>query len=245
MLKLKRYCLLCLILVAAVFSALSFAADDNRQAPDIRTFTGQLQILIADNFDTSVSERRYAIRVQQAAGGYRYLPLSFVSIPPSILRTGDRVVVEGRLLDDTIVVYSLEQELDTMAGRIESAGYAPLTIGDRNAVVLIVNMNDAQSAYRTSDLAAMMYTYEKNVNGLYQASSGRQLSFVPDTDGDGEFDVFGPLAIDHSANENCTLNTRTKLISIATRVMGPSAPPISSIWSKAILRLRILKMGLQ
>ena len=45
-----------------------------------------------------------------------------------------------------------------------------------------------------------MYTGSQNVDHLYQTSSYGQMTFVPDTDGDGAADVFGPFQIDAPSN---------------------------------------------
>ena len=199
-----------MVIAVIAFSGQSFAADNAPDPSQTNSFSGQLEILIADNFETNISQRRYAIRIRQTDGSYRTHALSFASQPPdSSLRSGDRVAIQGRFLGNAIVADSIQRASDPQAQEIRSTAetipYAPLTIGDRRAIVLIVNMNDAVNPYDTADLASMMYTGTQNVKGLYEASSFQQLSFDPNTDGDGGPDVFGPFTINHSASEDCTL----------------------------------------
>lgn len=211
MLTVKWDLLAFLVIVVTVFSTPSIAADPDQTLPDNQTLVGQLEILIADNFETGVSERRYAIRVKQKDGDDRLVSLSFASIPPdNTLRSGEQVTVEGRWIEKVFAVDSLERLSKTPSdGIVRAAGinrYAPLTIGDRRAIIMIVDMNDAQNEYRLPEqVISMMYEGEQNLKGLFEASSYGQLSFEPDTDGDGEADVFGPILIDHSATDDCTL----------------------------------------
>lgn len=219
MLSVKWDLLTFLLITVTVFSTPSIAADQDPTLPEISTLTGQLEILILDNFETGNSERRYAIRVKQADGEYRLVSLSFASIiPDSTLRTGEQVSVGGRWIDDTLAIDSLQRADIAPSDRIMRATgadrYAPLTIGDRKAVVLILNMRNrdtdvvAENTYGSSDLDSMMYTGTQNVKSLYEASSYQQLSFDPNTDGTGGHDIFGPFTIEYSPNDDCTVNNQ-------------------------------------
>jgi PKD repeat protein len=211
MLLVKRDLIAYLAIAVIVFSGQSFAADSAPAPSQTNSFSGQLEILIADNFETNISQRRYAIRIRQTDGSYRTYALAFSSQPPdSSLRSGDRITIQGRFLGNAIVADSIQRAPEILAKESRSTAemipYAPLTIGDRRAIVLIVNMNDAVNPYDTDDLASMMYTGTQNVKDLYEASSFQQLSFDPNTDGVGGPDVFGPYTINHSASEDCTLD---------------------------------------
>jgi PKD repeat protein len=211
-----------LIIVVIVFSPPTIAADQDLTLPESQTLTGQLEILIADNFETGVSERRYAIRVKQADGGSRLVSLSFASIPPDrTLKSGEQVTVEGRLIGNTMAIDSLQRgPIDPSDGTMRAAGVSrsALSIGDRHAVVLILNMIDRRddtdpgndiaynNTYEVSDLIRMMYTGDQNVKDLYDASSYGQLKFVPNTDGVEGQDVFGPYTIEFNSNDDLSIN---------------------------------------
>lgn len=212
-----------LIIALIVFSTSPIAADQNQALPESQTLTGQLDILVADNFETGVSQRRYALRVRHADGSYRMVSLSFASVQPDItLKSGEQITVEGRWIDDVLTVDSISYMSQNPSGRIMRTAaaneIAPLLIGDRKAIVIILNMRDvnslaiAENPYNRADLISMMYTGAQNVKSLYEASSYQQLSFDPNTDGTGGPDVFGPYTIDYNANDdlstkNNSLNT--------------------------------------
>lgn len=211
MLSVKWDLLTFLLIILTVFTPPSIAADQDQTLRETQTLTGRLNILIADNFDTGISQRRFFIRVKQIDGRYRSHPLSFSFVPPdSTLRSGDRVTIQGRLLGNAIIADSIqrvnEPQTEVVLRMASESHLAPLTIGDRKAVVLIVDMNDAVNPYGINKLTEMMYTDTRSVKGLYEASSYQQLSLNPNTDGVSGSDVFGPFEIDHSATENCTMD---------------------------------------
>jgi PKD repeat protein len=224
MLSKKLDLLTFLLISATVFSSPSIAADQDHTLPESQTLTGQLEILIADNFETGVSQRRYAIRIKQADGGSRLVSLSFASIPPdSTLKSGEQVTVGGRLIGNTMDIDSLQRvPIDPSDEIIRTAevSRSALSIGDRHAVVLIIDMKDRRgdtdpgndidykNPYEVSDLIQLMYTGDQNVKDLYDASSFGQLNFVPDTDGDEGPDVFGPYTIEFNSDEaECSMDS--------------------------------------
>ncbi|MGD9222022.1 MAG: PKD domain-containing protein [Desulfobacteraceae bacterium] len=199
------------VIAVIVYSGQSLATDIAPAPSKTNLFSGQLEILVADSFETNISQRRYAIRIRQPDDSYRVYAISFASQPPdSSLQSGDWVTIQGRFLENAIVADSI-QRVSQIQGKeslnmAEMVRDAPLTIGDRRAIVLVVDMNDAVNPYDTDDLVSMMYTGTQNVTGLYEASSFQQLSFDPNSDGVGGPDVFGPFTIDHSISEDCTLD---------------------------------------
>lgn len=196
-----------LFIAGSVFSSYLAAAD---QAPAPDTFIGRMEVTVADDFRSGSSQIRYAVWLKQADGTLRLHPLVFESNPAADkhMHTGDLVDIRGRGASDGIHVESLSlvsaSDAELRLADEPAEEPVPLTLELRRAVVFILNFDDAQNGYDTADIAGFMYTNEKNVDGLYQASSFQQLGFDPDVDGNGQMDVFGPFDIDDiNATDTC------------------------------------------
>ncbi len=211
MVKFKWGSIIFILTAVSLFSVQYLAADTNLSTSPLETFTGQLEILIADNFETNTSQRMYSVIVKQESGGYQTFSLSFGSDPPNHdLQSGDMVSVEGRFIGNTIAVDSIQREAGVNLPKIKAQAdiyaEAPPPMEVRNAVVLIVSMTDAANSHTAETLAAELYTNPQSMDGLYRASSYQQLSFDPDTDGDGNPDIFGPFTITDNGRDDCDTN---------------------------------------
>ncbi len=203
----KWYVFSCFIVVGVVLSPHLFAADQGRTASN--TYYGRMEVLVSDDLESGSSRTHFAVRIQQQDGTVRLHSPQFDSDPPDVnLFTGDPVAITGRMSGNVIQVQSVERVSPTALGLAETSpeedDLAPLTTVSRRAVIFILDFNKAQNQYDVDDVAGLMYTDTKNVNGLYRASSFQQLEFDPDTDSDGEYDVFGPFDIDDiNATDTC------------------------------------------
>lgn len=168
-----------------------------------KTVSGDLEILIADDFKNDRADLHH--HVKDPATGNRYR-LIFKGKPPEGLKNGQKVKIRGNAIGKQITVDELSQEPGVTSGDGVSTGdAAAATI--RKAVIVLVDFRDAQHAGgRFADPVALaeqqMYTADRSVNKMYQAASQGQLSFDPDTNGDGAPDVFGPYQIDHDYSDS-------------------------------------------
>ncbi len=157
--------------------------------------TGQVDVLHIDDFERGRSSYRYVLHDE--ASGQRF-DLEFDRGAPKGLLSGDVLTVRGQARGQAIQV---QETIAAMGGQdAGDAGADTAAVTERRALVLMVDLTDAfaSNRYTIDQIAGQMYTGSQNVDELYQTSSYGQMTFVPDTDGDGSVDVFGPFEIDAS-----------------------------------------------
>jgi hypothetical protein len=165
-------------------------------APGSRSVTmrGTLSVVQEDDFERSRTERIHTIFDDESG---RPFTLRFAGTPDGRLRTGARIVARG-------VVIGRELHLDTRdAASIEllAAADAP-AMEARRAVVIVANFSDSAVTCSDASIAGLMFTGTSSVDGLYQAASFGLVSVPPDTDGNGQPDVFR-VTIPNVASEAC------------------------------------------
>jgi len=176
-------------------SAISYASHSEQYA-------GELEIIQIDYPDERPSELIYGLRV---ANSRRPIPLVFNNNKPDFpLTSGQQVRVHGRGLAKGIEVDSLVLAVDGTNPDGTTTVEAVTTEAQR-AIVMMVDFQDvkASSRYSISQITGQMYTNTRSVDGVMRASSYNQISFEPDTDGDGAADVFGPFNINFNAGDSC------------------------------------------
>ena len=161
------------------------------------SISGELDVVVLEDFDRQRTERAYFIRDEKSRG---YFELRFEHRPPQHLKSGKRISVRGRGQGRKLWVEALQEEGDTALPADQGLGDAALGTEERRAVVLMVDLNDASAStrYTLDQVAANMWTGPRSVDGLFQETSLGQLRFPADSDGDFEPDVFGPFSINHS-----------------------------------------------
>ena len=156
-------------------------------------FTGEFEIVHIDNTD-GPSENRYFVRDERARSSFELL---FEGPAPKHLRPGRIVTVRGEAHGNRILVADLAAGGES-AG--EPAVYPAVSVNERNAVVLLVDLADSAVAASPATAASHMFTGANSVAMAYQDSSYGQVSLPVDTDGDGQPDVFGPFAVAGSSS---------------------------------------------
>ncbi|MFO1434006.1 MAG: DNRLRE domain-containing protein [Candidatus Competibacteraceae bacterium] len=178
------------------------------------TVTGRLDVQISENFNQEPATMAYSL---QADNGPLY-ELQFIDSPPKLLHTGQIVTVQGiaegnQLRVDTITFQAPDQAMPTMedAAMVSEMAMKQTSItGQRRAVVLLVNFQDAQVATSTQTIADIMYsTTAQSVRDFYLQNSFGQLEFIPDSTNDGAPDIFGPYSINYNYNapNDCLYDT--------------------------------------
>ena len=158
---------------------------------------GEIDVLHIDDYANGRSSYRYVIH-DEASG--KQFDLKFGRGAPKGLLSGDVLTVRGNARGRAIEVQETIAALGGESSGDAGADAAALT--ERRALVLMVDLTDAfaSNRYTIASITGQMFTGTQNVDGLYQTSSYGQMTFLPDTDGNGSADVFGPFQIDAPSN---------------------------------------------
>jgi hypothetical protein len=171
-------------LVVAALLAAGFAVAAPTVAPGSRSavIRGTLSVVQEDDFERSHTERIHTIFDDESGQPYT---LRFTGTPDRRLRTGARVLARGQMIGRELHLESL----GTDSIEILAAADAP-AMEARRAVVLVANFSDSAVTCSDAAIAGLMFTGTSSVDGLYQAASFGQVAVPPDTDGNGQPDVF-------------------------------------------------------
>ncbi len=160
--------------------------------------TGEVDVLHIDDYARGRSSYRYVLH--DAASGKQF-DIKFGRAAPKGLLSGDVLTVRGNARGRAIEVH---ETIAAMGGASTEAdaGADSAALTERRALILMVDLTDAfaSNRYTIDQITGQMFTGSQNVDQLYRTSSYGQMSFPPDTDGDGAADVFGPFAIDAPSN---------------------------------------------
>lgn len=144
---------------------------------------GKLIRSIAESHDTQYVQT--TLMLEDADG--RLYRLVVATDSQDMYRTGDKVRVSGTLLT------SQDEIPEILVDTIQHTGIGIAAynnqIGSKKILILRVNFTDSSPSCTTGEIAGLMWTGTKNINGLYQASSWGQLSFPQDNNADGNPDV--------------------------------------------------------
>ncbi len=184
--------LMILLIGASLFTTAKVHGEDE-EAPI--TVTGLLVVKIAEDLRVEGQEQMVNMTYLLYADNSITYDLQFVGFPaPDDLRTGQRITVVGLANGATLWV-------DTLT--LDSNPPIVPAVGNRKAVILLVDFHDAKASHRytTQQVADLMYSNTtRSVRDHYLQSSLGQLNFQPDTDNDNDHnpDVFGPFEIDYT-----------------------------------------------
>jgi len=174
-----------LALVGALFSTISVFAQDTPV-----DLTGDLVVMYADDFVHHRSEAMYML-TDHVSGQTMRLRFDDDRMTRG-LKTGSRVRVKGRVRESEVTLPANGESIQTVAA-------ASVTVaGQRNAVVIIVNFQNAANDCTTSAASNLMFGAASSVDGLYQEMSGGGVWFT------GK--VAGPYTINFSNAGSCDYN---------------------------------------
>lgn len=176
-----------------VSSTASFAQQTPNTA--VEEF-GELDVIIIHKLDNTPSEFHYYLRDAKGHGKRLYFDRS-----PNITSSGKKIRVKGHKKDSGIMVSELSVTGDASMTSTSTPLDAAVT-EQKKAVVIVVNLSNANAVVSPATASAIMYTNPLNVNHAYKTASLDQLEFLSDTDGNGAPDVFGPFTINYD-NSNC------------------------------------------
>jgi hypothetical protein len=222
-------------ILARVFLALSvlvflfLATTASAQTPPgAMTISGEVSVVIFDDFETDRSEIRYYV-IDETTG--RETELFFTGVVPQSVTTGNRVRIEGQVTPAGMNVNDLVllQTGPPVSTTAEAGPPAPET---RKILTLLVDFNDAtvdgpgmDNGVTLQEAKDTMYNDPRSVAGLYFNASLGTFTLDPDGDGDVELDVFGPYQINDSyiggIEAQCTPSTWVNLASAAWEAANP------------------------
>jgi hypothetical protein len=185
-------------------------AAAQKSTDDLVEITGEIEVVVADDFERGRSEHHVYLR--DRAGGRTFrLHLGEEAGPGSRdpadrgaprfqgreLRTGMKVRVRGRRTDHALVVTGIEEVPSEGPPEGLPTGSLQSATEERRAIVLIVDLADASASddVTLEAISNYMYTGSRSVDGLFLEASYGQLGLDPDSDGDGFVDVFGPFQV--------------------------------------------------
>jgi len=164
--------------LAAVLLAasVSFAAPD---APRKVVLRGTLSVVQEDDFEHQRTVRVHTL-FDEATGERFTLRLR---APDARLKTGATLVVRGTALGREV-----ELDAGSDALQVVAAADAP-ALDARRAIVIVADFADSAVSCSDAQIAGLMWTGAKSVDGLYQAASFGQVSVPNDIDNNGQPDV--------------------------------------------------------
>ena len=200
------------LVIAALLAAGSVAAAPV-SAPGGKpvAIRGTLSVVQEDDFERSRTERVHTILDDESG---KQFTLRFSGTPDRRLRTGARVLARGLMVGRELHLKSLGGD----SLEILAAADAP-AMEARRAVVLVVNFSDSAVTCSDASIAGLMFTGTSSVDGLYQAASFGQVAVPPDTDGNGQPDVFR-VTIPNSASEACDAYAWATAAESAAQALG-------------------------
>lgn len=186
-------------LAAATVGALLLGASNNLPAAEGVEVSGELDVIIKEDFDRGRFEQDYFLR---EVGGQNWYQLEFKKAPPANWRSGQRIKVRGQPQGRKFQVESLDGQGVTLTTAVPVA--ASQVVDEHKTVVLMVDLSNAKAStrYTLAQIVGQMYGNSLSVDGLYREASLGQVTFPADTDGNGQADVFGPFAISYD-NSTC------------------------------------------
>jgi gametolysin peptidase M11/alpha-galactosidase-like protein len=202
----------CVLSILAVGAATSSRSMAQTQAPDRAAFaaawesgtpitvTGELTVMVADDFAHKRAERVYFIRDRQSGLSFQ---LRFDQEPAG-LRSGSVVTVSGR--SSGLDIYAAAHQMTSsskpdMPSLTAEAGVqaAAAVSGDQRTLVMMVNFTDASLSCSASEINDTMFADPagQSVNALYHDNSRGLISFS------GK--VTGPYTINYP-HTGCDIN---------------------------------------
>ncbi len=217
--KMKWQVILMTLLVGVCLLVTTGAYSQEDEAPI--TVAGTLEVMIAEDFRQAGQEQVIGMSYSLHADSGVTYELQFAAIsPPPDLSTGQRATVTGIANGATLWVDTFTPD--------PNPPVIPM-VGDRHAVILLVDLQDVKisTRYTTQQIADLMYTGASSVRDLYLQSSLGQLNFVPDTDNNGQPDVFGPFLVNYSYSpaNTCDYITWTNAAEAAAQAAGIDLSP--------------------
>ena len=154
--------------------------------------TGELTVLVIDDFKGKSSKVVYKLKDQQSGKVYK---LHFRGEPPGRLRTGSVVTVKGKAKGQHIYIAADSGVMQLQ----EVVPSAPAVAGEQKTIVLVANFTDAAVACSVADVQNRVFTdpLNKSVDDLYQEMSFGQLWLTGD--------VAGPFTINYSTTSACNI----------------------------------------
>lgn len=190
------------IWTAFIFLILALSWDQS-VAQTITQKEGQIRTYVGDDFANKRAEV-FATLYDKLSG--QEFALKFKDgKTPAWLREGMQVRVRGSVRQLNLSVESLEQVAGSADSNSGSVGDSTAALSGRSVVVLLLNFTDGTHYMSKSSVDSVMFGASDSVTDMYNKSTSGLISFVRDSNGDGDADIYGPFDLNVSG-ANCDYN---------------------------------------
>ncbi len=190
----------CLIaaLTSLVFAA--FAKQDT-----LVDVTGMVEVICVDDFENQRTETLYQMHDEKSGKRFN---LTFKDKVPTEIRTGDRIRVRGRPLDNTLTVAALEGESEFEI--VQPAVSLAVASGEQRMIVILISFTNAPCTYSPVTVSNWLFRTSggNSVDGAYRESSLGAMWFTGT--------VVGPYVINANVNVYDDAKWRTLANAAAT-----------------------------
>lgn len=162
--------------------------------------TGELSLIVADDFDGRHSEVLYFVRDRQSR---RMVELQFEREPPGHLRSGQSIRASGKIFRGVMTLR--DTDLDYLPASNDADWAEPLAMdtsatGDQRTLVLLGDFEDVALDCNPTQVRDIMFTDPQNrsVDALHRESSHGQVGFTGL--------VRGPYGIPYTSGGACDLH---------------------------------------
>lgn len=162
------------------------------------TFKGKLEILVFDNFKAHTSKTVYRLHQQNQ--------IYTLNLPKTIdlglLQTGQSVMIEGDLQKTNL---TSPNALNVKNLNIISKSNKSIkAVNQRKILTLLVDFADKKASNKLTinDVNSMLYAPNFSMQDNYAHSTFKQISFIPDTNGDGRPDIY-QVNLNYSIGTTC------------------------------------------
>jgi hypothetical protein len=161
------------------------------------TITGELTVLVADDFERNRSELMHLIRDSRTGRSFR---IRLDRGAPAHWHSGIVVTVSGRTNGSEFYILAASTDPNTTLSTSTASLTAPNATGDQKTLVIVANFRDKSIACSASEVADLMFTSPlgRSVNDLYRESSWGKTSFSGT--------VVGPYTMDYASTDACDLS---------------------------------------
>jgi hypothetical protein len=162
-------------------------------------FTGEIRILVADDF----KEKKSTLIYQLDTSNHTYTLILPKKQTQPTFKTGDIVTINGQY-KESVSKKPIIKVKDIKILKTYKTLKQNLS-GSHHTLVLLLNFEDKKATDTTSieQVTGHMYTDQTNMRQNFLDSSFKQTDFIPDTNGDGQPDIY-TINLNYSITNTCS-----------------------------------------
>jgi hypothetical protein len=135
-------------------------------------------------------------------------------------KTGDKVIITGTVFeDDTLIVNAIESDSEITPSSKDPSSTVS-AVNARKMIFIIVDFTNSKASDKVSydSLAQQLFTGKNALNDYFKKASNGLNSIDEDGDGNGKYDIVGPIAINQATT--CDTNSYTDAVNKKVSAMG-------------------------